>query len=287
MKIEGNYRLGVYEKALPVELDWFDRLVEAKKAGYDYIEMSIDETDERMSRLDWSDEEIFELKKKQKEAGISIESICFSAQRKYPLGSQKWEKEAKELLRKGIHFARKMGISIIQTQGYDCYYEEKSDESTRERFFKNLEEGTMYAASYGVILAMETMETDFMNTIEKVMRSVNKIDSPYLKVYPDIGNISNATKDVIGDIKKGRGHIAAAHLKETVPGKFREIPYGTGQVNFPIIIAQLYSQGVRRYVAEFWHCREKNWKEILKNNHKFLTEQFVKAETLLENVCEE
>jgi len=28
------------------------------------------------------------------------------------------------------------------------------------------------------------------------------------------------------------GHIAAMHLKETLPGKFREIPYGTGHVDF-------------------------------------------------------
>ena len=30
--------------------------------------------------------------------GLPIETICFSAQRKYPLGSKKWEREAKELL---------------------------------------------------------------------------------------------------------------------------------------------------------------------------------------------
>lgn len=281
MGFKDTYRIGIYEKASPVEISWEERLIAAREAGFDYIEMSIDETDMRMSRLDWSDEQIYELLETQKKVGVPIETICFSAQRKYPLGSAKWEKEAKELLVKGVLFARKMGIRIIQTQGYDCYYEETSDESTRERFYRNLEEGAMFAASHGVMLAMETMENDFMNTVEKAMYSVNRVNSPYLQVYPDIGNISNATKDVVADIITGKGHIAAAHLKETLPGKFREIPYGAGQVDFPPAIAKLYEQGVRRFVAEFWYCGEENWRQIAGNNRMFLDSQFEKARELL------
>ena len=164
-----EYRIGVYEKAMPAELSWRERLQAAKEAGFDYVEMSVDETDERMARLDWDDEAILELREIQKEVGLPIETICFSAQRKYPLGSGKWEKEAKELLRKAVRFAAKMGIRIIQTQGYDCYYEETSDETTKERFYRNLQEGTMYAASYGVMLAMETMENDFLHSVHKVI----------------------------------------------------------------------------------------------------------------------
>ena len=274
MDFKSTYRIGVYEKAFPVELSWEERLTYAKNAGFDYLEMSIDETDMRMSRLDWDDEQIAELLDIQRKVGLPIESICFSAQRKYPLGSEKWEKEARELLRKGILFARKMGIRILMTQGYDVYYEEMSDDI-------NLEEGTMFAAAHGVILANETMENDFMNTIEKAMYCVERINSPYLQVYPDVGNISNGTKDVVGDIITGTGHIAAAHLKETVPGKFREIPYGTGQVDFPAAIVQLYKQGVRRYVAEFWYCGEEDWEDIVKNNRNFLDAQFEKARIIM------
>ncbi|MDR1914634.1 MAG: L-ribulose-5-phosphate 3-epimerase [Clostridiales bacterium] len=270
------YRLGVYEKAMPAELDWKLRLSIAKDCGFDYLEMSIDETDERISRLDWSDDELFELLEIQKEIGLPIETVCFSAQRKFPLGSEKWEKEAKELLEKGVLFAKKLGIRIIQLQGYDVYYEETS-EVTRERFYKNLEEETMFAAMHGVTLALETMETDFMNTVEKAMYSVTRVNSPYLQVYPDIGNISNAVEDVIDDIKRGMGHISAAHLKETAPGIFREVKYGSGHVDFPAAIMQLYKQGVRRYVAEFWYTGEENWKEIAEDNRKFLHRQFEKA----------
>jgi L-ribulose-5-phosphate 3-epimerase len=272
-----QYRLGIYEKALPIGLDWRQRLEAAAACGYDYLEMSIDETPERRLRLNWDDEQISQLLAVQKQAGLPIETMCLSAQRKYPLGSKLFETQAKALLRDAILFAKKLGLRIIQTQGYDCTYGETSDDSTKERFYRNLRDGVMFAAMHGVTLAMETMENDFMNTIEKAMTAVRYVDSPWLQVYPDIGNISNATDDVVGDIKKGAGHISAAHLKETVPGKFREIPYGTGQVDFPSAIAQLYKQGVRRFVAEFWHCGEENWKETAIFNRKFLDEQFRKA----------
>ena len=281
MGIKGTYQIGLYEKAIPQEIGWRERLKIAKDAGFDYLEISIDETEARMSRLDWNKEEIEQLRKIQEEEGIYIESLCLSAQRKYPLGSQKWEKEAKELMRKAILFAKQMGIRYIMLSGYDCYYEESSDECSSLRFDKNIKEATCFAASQGVMLGIETMENDFMNTIEKAMKSVKFVDSPYLTVYPDLGNITNGTRDILMDIESGKGHIVAAHLKETVPGKFREIPYGTGDVNFPAGIAKLYGQGVRRFVAEFWYCGEEKWKKIVADNRKFLDEQFLKAEQLL------
>ena len=39
-------KVGLYEKALPKSLGWKQKIKEAKTAGYDFIEISIDETDE-------------------------------------------------------------------------------------------------------------------------------------------------------------------------------------------------------------------------------------------------
>mgnify|MGYP000220064753 CR=1 FL=1 len=92
------------------------------------------------------------------------------------------------------------------------------------------------AARKGVVLGFETMETPFMDTVEKAMEYVKKIDNAYLGIYPDIGNLKNASllygTSVNDDLKKGKGHLFAAHLKETVPGKYREIPFGTGHTEF-------------------------------------------------------
>ncbi len=46
--------LGIYEKALPAGECWLERLQLAKALGFDFVEMSLDETDARLARLDWS-----------------------------------------------------------------------------------------------------------------------------------------------------------------------------------------------------------------------------------------
>jgi 3-dehydro-L-gulonate-6-phosphate decarboxylase len=45
-------RLGVYEKALPTDADWPERLALVRRLGFDYLELSIDESDAPLARLD-------------------------------------------------------------------------------------------------------------------------------------------------------------------------------------------------------------------------------------------
>ena len=70
-----QYTLGLYEKAMPKELSWREKLTAAKEAGYDFVEISIDETEEKLARLD--------MPKEEREAGYLISgkfagpSCCF------------------------------------------------------------------------------------------------------------------------------------------------------------------------------------------------------------------
>ena len=63
------------------------------------------------------------------------------------------------------------------------------------------------------------------------MEYVALADSNYLTVYPDLGNLTNAAKtyqtSVEDDIRTGKGHLCAMHLKETVPacsGRYPSAP---------------------------------------------------------------
>ena len=53
-----KYTLGLYEKAMPSVLGWDEKLISAREAGFDFVEISIDETDEKLSRLDMTKEEL-------------------------------------------------------------------------------------------------------------------------------------------------------------------------------------------------------------------------------------
>lgn len=263
-----QYTLGLYEKAMPGSLTWREKLEAAKAAGFDFIEISIDETDEKLSRLDWPDSERLEITKLMYEMKLPIRTMCLSGHRKYPLGSSDPDicQKGMEIMEKAVRLAADLGIRIIQLAGYDVYYEESTPD-TVQRFGENLKKAVDMAAAAGVLMGFETMETEFMNTVEKAMGYVNKIDSPYLNVYPDAGNIKNASltygTDVYADLHSGKGHLVAMHLKETVPGKFREIPFGTGHVDFEKMIDCAWKLGVRRFVTEFWYTGNKDWKADL------------------------
>lgn len=262
------YTLGLYEKAMPGNLSWEEKLQAAKEAGFDFVEISIDETEEKLSRLDMPMEERNKLNRLAQELGIGFRSMCLSGHRKYPLGSSAPAVCARgmEIMEKAIQLAEDLGIRIIQLAGYDVYYE-KSTPETVKRFEENLEKAALMAARAGVLMGFETMETEFMNTVGKAMKYVNMVNSVYLNVYPDSGNITNAAvtygTDVLEDLKSGTGRIVALHLKETVPGKFREIPFGTGHVDFKSMIHTAWSLGVRRYVTEFWYTGNPAWREDL------------------------
>lgn len=110
-----NHPLGIYEKALAKDLSWPERLVLAKSCGFDFVEMSVDETDERLSRLDWSTAQRTSLVAAMIETGVGIPSMCLSAHRRFPFGSRDdaVRQRAREIMSKAIRLARDLGIRTI------------------------------------------------------------------------------------------------------------------------------------------------------------------------------
>lgn len=116
-----------------------------------------------------------------------------------------------------------------------------------------------------------------MNTSEKAMKYVDAIKSPYLNVYPDIGNIRNASEDVVRDLTTAKGHIIAAHLKETKEGHFRDVPFGSGRTPYISAIRELLAQNVRMFVLEFWYDGKSEPFEYIKNGYNYIIGKFDEA----------
>ena len=226
------YSLGLYEKAMP-DVSWKEKLQIAKEAGYDFVEISIDATEERISRVYSTKQERRELVNLCFDLDMPIHTLNASALTKYSLGNPDPVVCARgmEIAERSIDLAADLGVRIVMIPGYDVYYEPHSEETER-RFVENICTLTQIA-------------------------SIGLVNSNYLKLYPDIGNTTNAAvlhgTDPIEDLKKGRGQLLALHLKETCPGHYREIPYGTGHVDFEAAVKTAWELGVRRYVTEFWY----------------------------------
>lgn len=276
-----DYRLGLYEKSMPHRLSLREKLQAAKAAGFDFMEISIDETPQKLERLSYSKEQRQEIRRAMREVGLPIDTMCLSGHRKYPLGSlnDATREKGLDIFRQAVDFAHDIGIRLIQLAGYDVYYEE-GNEKTRERFAEYLRQGTDYAAMNGVILGFETMETPFMDTVGKAMDYVNLISSPYLGVYPDLGNLTNACSlygsDVEEELSLGAGHLFGMHIKETEEGKYRDMRFGQGRVSFAKGIRRALDIGVHLFVAECWQdCDE--WQTVNREVNSFIRKRFEEA----------
>lgn len=252
--------IGIYEKATPKNFTWRERLAFAKELGFDFVEMSVDESDSHLARLDWTKKERLDVVQAIYETGIRIPSICFSGHRRYPLGSNdpKTEATSLEMMKKCIELAQDLGVRTIQLAGYDVYYEEKSPE-TRARFIKNLRKACDWAEEAQVILAIEIMDDPFINSIEKYLAVEKEIDSPYLFVYPDTGNVSAWHNDLWSEFYNGHKSIAALHLKDTYAvtenskGQFRDVPFGDGCVDWEAMFAILKKTNYNGpFLIEMW-----------------------------------
>lgn len=246
--------LGIYEKALPSYFTWEEKFQALRAAHFDYMELSIDESDERLARLDWTEEEIDQLKSVMAKYDIFFPTICLSAHRRYPFGSKDpaVRQMAYAIMEKAILLAVKLGVRCIQLAAYDVYYED-SDDKTRELYLKGMQDSVRMASKAGVILAMEIMDTPFIGTILRAMHYIKEIPSPYFKIYPDMGNLTQFSSDVESELELGLREIVAIHIKETRPGVFKEVPFGTGTVRFTDIFRKLNQLGYSgMFLIEMW-----------------------------------
>jgi L-ribulose-5-phosphate 3-epimerase len=246
--------IGLYEKALPDAMSWDERLAAAGQAGYDFIEISIDESDERLSRLDWSTSERAALRRSIENTGVRIMTMCLSGHRKYPLGSHSSElrRQGQDILRKAINFAGDIGLRVVQVMGYDVFYE-TSDDETRVNFIDGLRLGARWAGQSGVMLGLENLDTPFVENLSKAMAIIREIDSPWLRLYPDIGNLAAAGYYPPDELALAKNQLLGVHVKDALPKIIRGVPFETGIVPFRETFQALVESGFWGLIGiEIW-----------------------------------
>jgi L-ribulose-5-phosphate 3-epimerase len=236
--------VGIYEKALPADIPWEERLQLAAQAGYDFVEISIDESDSRLARLEWPDSERAALRQAIANTGVPIKTMCLSGHRKYPLGSASPEvrSRALDILHRAIAFAADIGLSIVQVMGYDVFYE-PAYAGTEARFLDGLWCGVRWAGAAGIMLALENTDLEFVDSVDQGLRLLETINSPWLQLYPDMGNLAAAGYDPAEQLRRAAGHLVAVHVKDTVPGVVRGVPFEEGIVPFEEVFQALAEAG--------------------------------------------
>lgn len=246
--------VGIYEKAFPNEYSWEQILTSARLSGYDFVEMSIDESQMRLDRLNWSQSSRAALQQAILNSGVPIWGMGISAHRKFPLGSASPNLRHKglDILFKSIELAADLGVRVIQVMGYDAFYE-PSNADTEMRYLEGLRTCVNWASAAGVMLALENVDSMLVDSIEKAMRFVKTLNSPWFQVYPDIGNMTAAGYSPLEQLPLTQGHLVGIHVKDVRKGELRGVSLGQGIVRFQETFSLLARMGFTGpLVMEMW-----------------------------------
>lgn len=232
--------VGLYEKALPESWSWDRRLALAAAAGYDFVEISIDESDERLARLTWPAAAKADLRRSIAAAGVPVLTMCLSGHRKYPLGSRSPQVRARadDIMRQAIEFSADVGVRVVQVAGYDVFYEE-SDAASAARFLDGLHRAVEWASQAGVMLALENVDVPLTESLARCMAIVHQVNSLWFHIYPDMANVAAAGYDPVAELPLCNGHLVAIHVKDSLPKTIRRVPFGAGIVPFEQVFRTL------------------------------------------------
>lgn len=279
MRKPEHINMGIYEKALPVEMTWEERLAAAGRAGFKFVELSVDESDARLARLDWNSTQRAELRQAMRDSGVPVISMCLSAHRKYPMGSlnDKIRQRGFATMAQAVEFAQDVGIRIVLVPGYDVFYEPTSLE-TRQRFIEGLHFAVELAGNAGIMLALENTERSVI-TIAQALAYVHEIDSPWLQLYGDIGNLVAHGCDVLAELEVGGGHLAGIHVKDARLDEFKKVPFGEGLVPFEAIFRKLHEMRFSGpLMLEMWCDGRKDCLEALTGARRWVLERIEESQ---------
>ncbi len=71
-----------------------------------------------------------------------------------------------------------------------------------------------------------------MENLSQALAIIHQINSPWLRLYPDIGNLAGAGYSPPEEIKRAKDQILGIHVKDAMPKVIRGIPFEEGIVPF-------------------------------------------------------
>lgn len=263
---------GIYEKAVRPQ-SFEDMFRDARKAGYQSFELSIDASNGRLKRLFWGKKEAAEVWQAALRQDMKILTMCLSGHKRFPLGSSDPEitSAGMKIMEKALELGERLGIRIIQLSGFDVYDQEERTEETRKRYVDNVFRASRMAERACVMLAIEPVEGNLL-AVRDTMEVVRKIDSHCLQIYPDVANINSLGINPIQELPCGKGHIAAVHMRDSLPGIYdATIPFGSGYLDFDGVFRKLDEIGFcGPLVVEMWNTERTEYMEWIRQAREYM-----------------
>jgi sugar phosphate isomerase/epimerase len=169
-----------------------------------------------------------------KRTGVAIASFAIGELNDVPLKS---DPRAEKWLREGIGIAKTMNVQVILVPFFGKG-ELRNDAPGIEAVVGALKRLAPLAEGAGVILALESYLS-----AEDHLKILERVGSPAVKIYYDVGNSQAAGYDILREIRLLGGRIVEIHAKDT------KGLYGKGSMDFPSVRGALEDIGYRGWLV--------------------------------------
>jgi len=228
----------------------------AKSAGFEGIELSINETGEL--GLESNKNDVLKYKKMAENTGIEISGLASGLYWKYPFTSNSREirEKAKDICKKQIEFANILGVdTVLVVPGYvGVDFIPGSEVIEYDRAYDNaleaISELSRFAESSNVCIGVENVWNKFLLSPLEMRDFIDKINSKNVGAYLDVGNI------IYTGYPEHWVKILAHRIKKVHVKDYRRQGCGlsgfvdllAGDVDFPKVISALKDIGYNDYL---------------------------------------
>jgi sugar phosphate isomerase/epimerase len=224
----------------------------AKKIGFDGVQISLSAG----PGMPWVGNEVLDrFVAESKRLSLPIASVCLNVLHKNYLKS---DPEGRTRVVEAIPMAKRVGVEVILLP----FFGKGALETTAEmdHVADILKEVAPQAEKEGIVLGLE-------NTISAKdnVRILDRVQSPAVKVYYDVGNSTKGGFKVIDEIRwLGRDRICEVHLKDN--------PHflGEGTIDFPGVVSALRDIGFAKWAQLETDAPTKDIPADLGRNLKFI-----------------
>jgi L-ribulose-5-phosphate 3-epimerase len=248
-------KLSMHSICIERKYPLLDAIPKAAEFGYQGYEIDIGDFGNTGLGLHWPEEftpaRVVEAGRVAGQAGIAISSLCLGVLwRYYPSSSDAATRaQAAEIIKQSAPRAASVGARVILLPVGQP--EDLTPEQARENLIGVLTDCAPAAEQSGVVLAVENVGQALAATADDLLGIVERVGSPAVQVYYDVGNAAWTGADPVRDIRLLGRHLAMVHVKDRgeVNGHPQTVIVGDGTVPFRAVGEALRGVGYDDYLV--------------------------------------
>lgn len=191
-----TFGISTFVWASPFSTSHFHLLARIREAGYDIVEVAVEDA----TLIDWQ-----ELQSRTRDLGLKITiSGAFGPERDISSTDAGNRKTGLQYIKDCIRIAEKMGSPVFGGPVYSAVGKTRivsAEQKQQERNWcmENLAEAGKIAGDHGVIIGLEPLnrfETDMINTVDQAIDLVKETGSPHIKILLDTFHANIEEKNI-------------------------------------------------------------------------------------------